>query len=47
MAAGAALGFLFGESAVPWVGWMGTLFVRLLRMIMVPLIFVSIVSGRT
>ncbi|MFQ5457049.1 MAG: dicarboxylate/amino acid:cation symporter, partial [Myxococcota bacterium] len=45
MAAGAALGFAFGESAVPWVGWMGTLFVRLLRMIIVPLIFVSVVGG--
>lgn len=45
MVAGAVVGFSFGESAVPWVGWMGTLFIRLLRMIMVPLIFVSVIGG--
>ncbi len=45
MAVGAGIGLVFGESAVPWVGWMGTLFVRLLKMIIVPLIFTSIVSG--
>ncbi len=45
MAVGAGIGLVFGESAVPWVGWMGTLFVRLLKMIIVPLIFTSVVSG--
>jgi len=45
MAAGAVVGFSIGESAVPWVGWMGTLFIRLLKMIMVPLIFVSVIGG--
>jgi len=45
MVAGAIIGLVFGESALPWVGWMGTLFVRLLRMIIVPLIFASVVSG--
>jgi Na+/H+-dicarboxylate symporter len=45
MAAGAGIGLVLGESAVPWIGWMGTLFVRLLKMIIVPLIFTSVVSG--
>jgi proton glutamate symport protein len=45
MAAGTGIGLVFGEAAVPWVGWMGTLFVRLLKMIIVPLIFTSIVGG--
>lgn len=45
MVAGATVGLIFGEAALPWVGWMGTLFVRLLRMIIVPLIFASVVSG--
>ena len=42
---GVILGLLFGESAVSVVGWMGTIFIRLLRMVIVPLIFTSIVSG--
>ncbi len=45
MLVGAILGVLFSEGAVHWVGWMGTIFVRLLRMVIVPLIFTSIISG--
>lgn len=45
MALGALLGSLFGESAAQALGWMGTLFVRLLKMVIVPLIVTSIVSG--
>ena len=42
---GVATGVLGGEAAAARIGWMGTLFIRLLRMIIVPLIFASIVSG--
>ncbi len=45
MALGIIAGLAFGPSIVPKVGWIGTLFVRLLKMIIVPLIFTSIVSG--
>ncbi|MEE9230554.1 MAG: dicarboxylate/amino acid:cation symporter [Acidobacteriota bacterium] len=45
MAAGALLGLLFGDTAAWLLGWMGTIFIRLLRMIIVPLIFTSIVTG--
>ncbi len=45
MLVGAVLGVFFSEGAVSWVGWMGTMFVRLLRMVIVPLIFTSIISG--
>jgi Na+/H+-dicarboxylate symporter len=45
MAVGAVIGLAVGEAAVPWVGWLGTIFVRLLKMIIVPLIFTSVVSG--
>ena len=45
MAAGIATGLLGGETAAAQIGWLGTLFIRLLRMIIVPLIFASIVSG--
>lgn len=45
MVVGVALGLIGGESAAHWVGWMGTIFVRLLRMVIVPLIFTSIVTG--
>ncbi|HEX5131332.1 MAG TPA: dicarboxylate/amino acid:cation symporter [Candidatus Krumholzibacteria bacterium] len=45
MAMGAAVGAIGGESVVPALGWMGTLFIRLLKMIIVPLIIFSIVSG--
>ena len=45
MALGIAAGIVFGPAIVPKVGWIGTLFVRLLRMIIVPLVVFSIVSG--
>jgi Na+/H+-dicarboxylate symporter len=45
MLVGVACGLLGGETAAGWLGWMGTIFVRLLRMVIVPLIFTSIVSG--
>ncbi len=45
LTAGVVLGLSAGEAAVPWVGWMGTLFIRLLKMVIVPLIVTSIVSG--
>ncbi len=45
MALGAATGAIGGETVVPAVGWLGTLFIRLLKMIIVPLIIFSIISG--
>ncbi len=45
MVAGAALGGVGGEAVVPAVAWMGALFIRLLKMIIIPLIVFSIVAG--
>ncbi len=45
MLAGVILAVLFGEGAMRWTGWMGTIFIRLLKMVIVPLILTSIVSG--
>ncbi len=45
MVLGAATGALGGPAIVPKVGWLGTLFLKLLRMIILPLIFTSIISG--
>jgi proton glutamate symport protein len=45
MISGIALAVFVGEPAVPWVGWLGTIFIRLLRMIIVPLVLTSIISG--
>lgn len=45
MVLGVATGLLGGETAASWVGWLGTLFMRLLRMVIIPLVVVSIVSG--
>jgi proton glutamate symport protein len=45
LALGVATGLIGGETAAAQIGWLGTLFVRLLRMIVVPLVFASIVSG--
>ncbi|MDA1183628.1 MAG: dicarboxylate/amino acid:cation symporter [Acidobacteria bacterium] len=45
LALGIAMGLIGGETAAGQLGWLGTLFVRLLRMIVVPLVFASIVSG--
>lgn len=45
MAVGAAAGALAGESIAPNVSWLGTLFIRSLKMIIVPLVLFSIISG--
>ncbi len=45
MLLGALTGLIFGEAGANAVGWIGDLFMRLLRMIIVPLVFASIVSG--
>jgi Na+/H+-dicarboxylate symporter len=45
MALGLVAGLVGGPEIVPKVGWLGTLFIKLLRMIIVPLIVFSIVSG--
>jgi len=45
MVTGASLAVFVGEPAVPWVGWLGTVFIRLLRMVIVPLVLTSIISG--
>ena len=45
MVLGVVTGLLGGETAASWVGWLGTLFMRLLRMVIIPLVVVSIVSG--
>ncbi len=45
---GLILGILFGLFAteyVHYVGWMGTLFIRILKMIVIPLVLTSIVTG--
>lgn len=41
---GAAVGLIWGEDAAS-LGWIGELFVRLIRMLVVPLIFLTIASG--
>ena len=45
MVAGIAVGHVGGAAVVPYVGWIGTLFVKLLRMVIVPLVLTSIVTG--
>ena len=45
MLLGALTGLIFGEGAANAIGWIGDLFMRLLRMIIVPLVVASIVSG--
>ncbi len=47
MLLGTLLGAVGGETAATYLGWMGTMFIRLLRMVIVPLILSSIVSGVT
>lgn len=41
---GAVIGFLWGEQAAS-IKWIGDLFVRLIRMMVVPLVFISIAAG--
>ena len=45
MLLGALVGALFGEPIADRVGWIGDLFMKLLRMIIVPLVLTSIISG--
>jgi len=45
MLAGGVTGFLVGPPAAETLGWLGDLFMKLLRMIIVPLVLTSIVSG--
>ncbi len=45
MALGIAAGAAGGADIVPRVGWIGLLFVRLLKMVIVPLVLFSIISG--
>lgn len=45
MALGIAVGFFGGADVVPYVGWLGALFVKLLRMVIVPLVLTSIITG--
>ena len=45
MALGALTGAVFGEPAAARIGWIGDLFMKLLRMIIVPLVLTSIISG--
>jgi Na+/H+-dicarboxylate symporter len=42
---GVTLGVLLGEAAVPWYEWVGEVFLRLLKMVVVPLVFASITVG--
>ncbi|PCH64011.1 MAG: dicarboxylate/amino acid:cation symporter [SAR86 cluster bacterium] len=44
MVLGVAVGMLWGEG-VESIKWMGDLFMRLIRMVVVPLVFVTLVSG--
>ncbi len=46
--AGMILGFLFGHTFPDQVGWvapLGTIFMKLLRMLVIPLVFISVVDG--
>lgn len=45
MIVGAIAGLAFGEPAAEQFGWIGDLFMKLLRMIIVPLVLTSIISG--
>ena len=45
MLLGLLTGLVGGPAAAAKIGWLGTLFIRLLKMIIVPLILTSIVSG--
>jgi proton glutamate symport protein len=45
MALGTLTGTVLGESATAQLGWIGDLFMQLLRMIIIPLVLTSIISG--
>ena len=44
MILGVLLGAVWGEGVVA-IAWIGELFIRLIRMVVVPLVFVTLVSG--
>lgn len=44
LVAGGVFGFFIPEGVV-WVGWMGDLFLRLLKMVIIPLVFCTLVTG--
>ena len=45
MAVGVAIGLTGGQPAADKVGWMGTIFVQALKMVIVPLVFFSVATG--
>ncbi len=45
MAIGVAIGLAGGQSGADKVGWMGTIFVQGLKMVIVPLVFFSVATG--
>ncbi len=45
MVLGALLGYVGGEPIANRIGWIGDLFMKLLRMVIVPLVLTSIISG--
>ncbi|HKJ25472.1 MAG TPA: dicarboxylate/amino acid:cation symporter, partial [Myxococcota bacterium] len=45
MGLGLAVGLAGGEAVADQVGWLGTLFVRLLKMVIIPLVITSIITG--
>ena len=45
MLVGTIAGLVGGPELVPKVGWLGEIFIKLLKMVIVPLVFTSIVSG--
>ncbi|MEX2583225.1 MAG: dicarboxylate/amino acid:cation symporter [Gemmatimonadota bacterium] len=45
MGLGIIVGSIFGEPAADLIGWIGDLFMKLLRMIIVPLVLTSIIAG--
>ncbi|MCP3959581.1 MAG: dicarboxylate/amino acid:cation symporter [bacterium] len=45
MFVGTIAGLIGGPDLVPKVGWLGEIFIKLLKMVIVPLVFTSIVSG--
>ena len=42
---GTVAGLIGGAELVPKVGWLGEIFIKLLKMVIVPLVFTSIISG--
>ena len=44
MVLGVVVGFIWGDG-VTAIAWIGQLFIRLIRMVVVPLVFVTLVSG--